>query len=62
MRIFAKERFDRESEFPGKRIPIPVDVRDREGKENSRIVYVIIGDKVKLFVGFIHFCNVVVSE
>lgn len=46
MKIFAKERFDRESIFPGKRIAIPIDVKDREGKENSRVVYAIIGDKV----------------
>uniref|UniRef100_A0A915E4Z8 Cadherin domain-containing protein n=1 Tax=Ditylenchus dipsaci TaxID=166011 RepID=A0A915E4Z8_9BILA len=37
-------RFDRESDFPGKRLGIPVTVTDNGGQSATKIVYVIIGD------------------
>ena len=45
MLIKAKRMFDRES-YPGKRLAIPVLVRDRGGLVTSKRVYVYIGDEV----------------
>lgn len=46
MVVTAKQRFDREGYFPGKRVRVPVHVRDREGLESNKTVYLIIGDQV----------------
>jgi len=45
MTITAKVRFDRESDFPGKRMKIPIIVQDSQGFKTKKSVYVIIGDQ-----------------
>lgn len=46
MRVTAKQRFDREGNFPGKRVRVPINVSDRELKGSNQVVYLIIGDLV----------------
>lgn len=46
MRVTAKQRFDREGNFPGKRVRVPIRVSDRQNKGSNQVVYLIIGDLV----------------
>lgn len=49
MRVTAKQRFDREGNFPGKRVRVPIHVSDRQNKGSNQVVYLIIGDLVSLY-------------
>ena len=48
MYVSPLQRFDRESDFPGKRMGIPITVCDSKGMCATKTVYVIIGDDVSL--------------
>lgn len=47
MTVKALQRFDRESEAPGKKVAIPIKITDRGGMSAVRNVYVYIGDRVR---------------
>ncbi|TKR62050.1 hypothetical protein L596_026062 [Steinernema carpocapsae] len=45
MTVKALQRFDREAEFPGKSISIPIVITDNGGLSSERDVFVVIGDE-----------------